>query len=353
MRTRDQICFLVRKPYKHGYARLRKRTMAIKVLVCCGTAVGFLTMAGGVAFAQTSGFQPARPDCQATSAAVPGEIIAEGWQRSYRAGCLDDTGKFAGGSETLHLVGHKGKLYAAVGYWMDPRNIAYGGKSPDSAWAQILRLDEPSGRWKVDLDMTWHMRPEILHSVTFTTNGVGEPLNPPTTVLLAGAFEGDGRTGVSLFTRDDVTGQWEKSKILAGPTGKRGAANSVRAMRVHRDAVTGVDRLFVSIGELGLFAGVYDPAVPGRIRWDAKPETGPLLTRPLAIVEANGGMVFSAGAAIYRRIDGPAPTYERIAEMTDLGPAAVESPQRNKGTENSGIFSVSLCLCGDFILNLA
>ena len=55
------------------------------------------------------------------------EIIESGWERSYKAGYTDSNGLYAGGSEILQLAGHKGKLYATCSYWMDPRNIWYGG----------------------------------------------------------------------------------------------------------------------------------------------------------------------------------------------------------------------------------
>ena len=200
------------------------------------------------------------------NSSVPGEVITQGWERSYHSGCLDDSGKLAGGSEILHLVAHQGKLYSAAGYWMDKRNILYGGTSANTGWGQVLRLDGPNARWQVDLEMPRHLRPEILQSVTFATNSKGEALSQPVSLLLVSTYEGGGEGGISLFTRDDTTGRWEKSKIISGPTGKKGEGSSVRAMRIHHDAVTGVDRLFISIGELGIFSGVYDPAVPGRIR---------------------------------------------------------------------------------------
>ena len=59
--------------------------------------------------------------------AAPGR--ARGLERtSFVAGCFDRNGKFAGGSEVMHLVPHKGALFAASGYWMDGRNVWYGGK---------------------------------------------------------------------------------------------------------------------------------------------------------------------------------------------------------------------------------
>jgi len=260
------------------------------------------------------------------SVSLPIEVVAPGWERSYQSGNRDSSGRLAAGSEILHLVGHRGKLYAAAGYWMDPRNIWYGGASPNTGWGQVLRLDRPDGRWEVDLEMPWHLRPEILQSATFTTDGKGTPLSEPVTLLMASTYEGNGNHGVSLFTRDDATGKWEKSKIINGDTGKRGEANSVRAMRVYRDKVTGVDRLFVSIGVLGVFSGVYDPNAPGRIRWNVKSESGSVATRPLSIIEANGALLFSADKFIYRRIDGAQPSYALAHDLGDLQAGNTFSP---------------------------
>jgi hypothetical protein len=281
-------------------------------------------MSAGGALGQSS----ARPavDCAQPGAALAGETLAPGWQRSYRSGCPDDRGRLAGGSEILHLVPHQGKLYAAVGYWMDPRNPWYGGSNATPGWAQVLRLDGPDARWQVDLEMPQHLRAEILQSVTFTTDGAGRPLAAPVTLLLASTYQGNGDGGISLFTRDDATGSWTKSTIIGGPTGKRGEGNSVRAMRVHRDRITGVDRLFISLGVFGLYSGVYDPSAAGRIRWDGKSDSGAVPVRPLAIVEANGALFFSADKAVYRRVDGPAPRYEVVHDLGDLLDGKTDSP---------------------------
>jgi hypothetical protein len=239
------------------------------------------------------------------------EVIAPGWQRSWAAGTIDEAGRRMGGTEVMHLVVHGGKLYAGVGYWLDPRNVIYGGKDPKDFWAQILRLDGPDTHWRVDLDMPMHLRPEILKSVIFTTDGRGKALNAPVELLLAATYEIP-RRGISLFTRDDDTSRWEKSKIIAGDNGLTGEDNSVRAMLVHRDAVTGIDRLFVSVGVAGIYSGVYDPRAPGKIRWDRESETGRLERRILAVVEMNGALYFSANSNIYKRTDGPKPTYAAV-----------------------------------------
>jgi len=261
--------------------------------------------------------------CKLPDNELPGETLAAGWERSYRSGCLDQGQRLAAGSEILHLVSHEGKLFAAVGYWMDPRNPWYGGRYETASWAQILRLDGPKAHWQVDLEMPLHLRAEILYSATFTTDANGAKLETPVALLLTSSYEGGGNGGTSLFTRDDTTGAWQKSKITAGPAGERGEQDSV--MLVHRDKVTGIDRLFVSVGVDGVFSGVYDPTSPGKIRWDPGSETGSVPLRPLAIIEANGDLIYSADRAVLRRIDGPAPRYERIHDLSDLRASATYS----------------------------
>ncbi len=246
------------------------------------------------------------------------EIIATGWERSYRAGCVDDNGQFAGGSEVLHLVAHQEKLYAAVGYWMDRRNIFYGGTDPSTGWAQILRLDSPTAHWAVDLTMPHVLRPEILKSVTFTTDGTGKALDKPVNLLLAAGFLDGGNNGVNLYTRNDSTGQWVTSTIVPASVTQTPGSSSVRTMQVYKDKVTGIEHLFITIGMWGIFSGVYDPAASGSIRWETVSESGIVTPRPLALIEANGALLFSAGKRIYQRTDGPTPSWNVIVDESDL-----------------------------------
>jgi hypothetical protein len=97
----------------------------------------------------------------------------------------------------------------------------------------------------------------------------------------------------------------------------------VRDIHVHRDKATGVDRIFISIGVLGIFSGVYDAGQPGRIRWEGQSESGPVKTRPLAIIEANGSLLYSADVRIYRRNDGESPTYTVVYDLSDIFPGKV------------------------------
>jgi len=249
--------------------------------------------------------------------------IAPGWERSYQAGVADRNGLYMGGSETMHIVSHNGSLFASIGYWEDSRNIWYGGKDPSAAWAQVVRLDKPGGQWEVDLEMApQYLRAEILKSITFTTDGNGELLKAPVNLLVASAYTPRKKTvEITFFTRDDATGKWVTSTIYSGPKPADLEDRSVRAICMHRDKVTGMERIFISIGKLGIFSGVYDAAV-GKVRWDPHSESGPVEARPLAIVKAGGDLLFSAGRKIYRRNDGASPSYSVVRDMSDLYPEA-------------------------------
>lgn len=255
--------------------------------------------------------------------------IASGWDQSYKAGMVDQSGRYMGGSQILHMVNHEGRLFAGNSYWCDSRSIQRGGKDRPSGWAQVLRLDKPGGPWTVDLELgPRYLRVEILKSVTFRTDGTGKPLPKPVQLLLASAFSlSPNKVEVSLFARDDATGKWTKGTVYSGPIRKDAGKNhSVRAMCLHRDKVTGVDRLFLTIGSLGIFSGVFDAAAPGKIKWSSQPESGPVETRPLAIIEMDGDLFFSAGRKIYRRVDGIQPNYKIVADMSDLYPDVPPSP---------------------------
>jgi len=246
----------------------------------------------------------------------PPQPAQAGWTVSFVAGCLDSNGHYAGGSQVIHLVAHKGQLYAAAGYWKDRHNFQYGGTNPETGWGQILRLSAPEASWTVDLELgPRHMRPELLASVTFTQDADGNALPKPDTLLIAATFDGTGQRGVHVFVRDDSKNSWSRTDVIAGDTGRRGEDNSVRTARVYRDRVTGREHLFLSVGIVGLFRAEYDPTRPGRLTWSATPEFVPSGTRILGLAEANGSLLVSEGSRIFRRVDGPAPRYEIIADL--------------------------------------
>lgn len=251
------------------------------------------------------------------------------WKHSYAAGYFDSAGQYAGGSEIMHLVPHKGKLYAANGYWEDSHWLVPEGKPKQSA--QVLRLDTIDGKWEVDLDMGTEsppglnfMKGNILKSVTFTKDGCGNLLTPPRNLLVMSA--GTINTHVCAWVRDDSTGKWVSQIVQHGPYAKNIARKPgvkrwvPRAMELHTDMVSGQERIFLVLGNPGIISGVYNPATPSKISWDTEiefPKSGYIDVRPLGMTEANGVLYFSGGGTIYKRIDGPITEYEEVLTLDE------------------------------------
>ena len=210
-------------------------------------------------------------------------VAAPGWERSHQAGKNDPNGYYMGGGRDHSPGRSSGLLFAGNSYWCDSRNPWYGGKDLNTGWGQILRLDRPGGSWVVELEMgPRHLRLEILKSVTFQTDGTGPTLKQPVNPLLASTLTPvSDRVEISLFTRDDAAGKWIRSKVYSCKKPKNLNDCGVRAIRVHRDKVTGVlPRLFLSIGKFGIFSGVYDEKADGKVKWSSESESGPVETRP-------------------------------------------------------------------------
>jgi hypothetical protein len=256
------------------------------------------------------------------------------WQRSFSAGFTDDNGAWAGGSEIMHLAAHKGKLFASNGYWVDSRwEIPPDGQKQS---AQVLRLDDARAGWQVDLDMgktndlgLQYMKGNILKSVTFTRDRSGKLLQKPQTLLVMAAGANFERGGaVSAWTRNDIKGTWTHTLVRHGSSAG-GVRWVPRDMEVYRDKVTGIEHLVMSLGNPGIITGVYDPSLPGKIRWSRNLEypflkAGSFKTRPLGMTQANGSLFFSEGDSIYKRIDGKNPSYTEVLDLfadtdTDVG----------------------------------
>jgi len=249
------------------------------------------------------------------------------WTLSYDAGYVDANGAYAGGSEIMHLAAHNGKLFAANGYWMDGRwQIPPDGQKQS---AQVLRLDSTGGQWHVDLDTgkanafgLEYMKGNILKSVTFTRDASGRPLTESQSLLVMAAGARFDRGGaVSAWVRNDEHGTWRHTLVRHG-SAAGGVRWIPRDMQVYRDKVTGSERLFLLLGNPGVITGVYDPDQPSKIRWARNTEfpfltQGAFRTRPLGMIQANGSLFFSVDDAIYRRIDGPHPTWEEVIRLGD------------------------------------
>jgi len=242
--------------------------------------------------------------------------VAQVWEKSFEAGTTDANGHYMGGSQLMHLTSYKGSLYASVSYWMDSRCPYYGGTDPNTGWGQVIRLDSANGDWVVDLEMgRYWLRPEILHPITFTTDSLGNALPDSVSLLITGSYAPlNGNDEVHLFVRNDETGDW--TDVFVHPH-VEGAHHSTRDIQVYKDRVTGIDRVYLTIGTVGIFSGVYDPSLPGKIKWDTEPEQGPLDTRPLSIVEANDKLYFTAGSYVYERINGPNASWKIVYDMSD------------------------------------
>ena len=241
--------------------------------------------------------------CTAATALAQSQT-ANGWEQSFKAGMIDrSTGKPIRGTEIVHLVAHKGRLYAGNGYWMDARGYK---RIP---WSQVLVLDSRDASWKVDLLLgPPHLRVTALESVTLTTDADGKALGAPANLLLAASDIQGGHRKSNIWTRDDDNNTWVKTTLQGDPRYRR----STRALIVHRDRRTGVDRIFVAAGALGIYSGVFDARQPGKIRWGTRAELGPVTIRPMSFAEANGSLYASAGVSVYRRKDGPSPVWEKV-----------------------------------------
>ena len=250
---------------------------------------------------------------------------ADQFEASFTPGSRDAAGRFMGGTEMRVLAAHAGTLYAGNGYWEDR-------PGPEgSQGAQILALDRAGGRWRIDHAFderlpdgrARNLAVSVLGEVAFTTDGAGEPLAEPVSLLIAATWDLTGQARV--FTRDDAAGAWTAATLIDENWVRGdGGLPQVRSFGSHRDRVTGVDYVFVGQDPHGVFRGAYDPGVPGRIRWAHTPELDisnistaafPGLAGRLRITsfaECNGRLYAAVGQQIYERVDGAQPHWRLI-----------------------------------------
>jgi hypothetical protein len=241
---------------------------------------------------------------------------------AYRPGARDAAGHFMGGTELRLLVAHRGRIYAGTGYWEDRP----GAEGPQGA--AILALDGPGAAWRVEhvFDTPWRQRMRdftisALAGIAFATDGTGKALSEPASFLLASSWDLGG--DVPVFSHDDASGAWTTTN-LDHDEPKPDMLAQLRSFALHRDRVTGADRVFAGVDPHGVFSGVFDPTAPGRIGWGTKPEFDisaipldafPGLADRLRIssfAECNGRLYAAIGQQIYERVDGPAPTWRLV-----------------------------------------
>lgn len=233
-----------------------------------------------------------------------------------------------GGTEMRLLTAHGGRLYAGNGYWED-RPGPEGPQAP-----QILVLDAPGGRWRVDHVFEdqlpsgrWRdLAVSALAETVFATDSSGRSLPRPIPVLLASTWDLTGAARV--FTRDDASQSWT-AITLSEDRPAPDFLPQIRSFGSHRDRVTGVDLVFAGHTR-GIFRGSYEPAAPGRIHWVPTPELdGSTVStsfsglagrlRVSSFAEANGRFYAAVGQQVYERVDGPTPHWRLIYTNSRAG----------------------------------
>ena len=251
-----------------------------------------------------------------------------GFCRDYVAGSLDVNGRFLGGTETMHLVAHKGKLFAGNGYWTDQP-----GDDPRPG-AQILRKDGPDAEWQEEQSFPGAVRINAMKSVTFTRDHDGETLEDPVTLLLADAGLATSRSSGPLvcFVRNDALGDWAKSPI----TDEANRAY-IRVFGFHRDAETGREHLFAGTGAGEIYRGAYNPDAAGRIQWSPESEysnpdfDGNAFKRCQGFCVANGRLYASVSPRLLERRDGSEPEWVEVFRW---------NPEQRAGAGLRGITAV-------------
>jgi arylsulfatase A-like enzyme len=213
------------------------------------------------------------------------------FQSSWTPGTRDTNGVLMGGTETLSLVAHQGRLFAGVGARQDEPYPPIDALPPLWTGAQILVKESAEGLWKVDASFADHLQVEVLKEIEVTTLGNGSPLKTPAKLLLAGLRDlGDtGSRLASARTRDDSTGKWIHSQVTRAAT-----PAATMSFGSHVDRVSGVHYIFAGLSNGEIFRGTLDPQADGGIQWAAVPELSGVgaITE---FAEANGFLYAACG----------------------------------------------------------
>jgi hypothetical protein len=247
--------------------------------------------------------------CGASAVSFPAHLS---FQPSMHAGTSDADGKPIVGTEIMHLVPHQGRLYAGNSLWME--NDPQVPKT-----CQILVLDSPYGPWKVDHQFTRrNLRLAALRSFTLTTDGSGKAIRPVPMLLAAPDVTVHGT--VQIFSRDDTTGTWVPMNFA-----EASKYRTTRALGLHRDKTTGVDRIFAGNDQLGIFSGVYDSRAAGHIRWEQTAELAvPSGERVMGFCNCNGVLFCATTCNIFMRSDGHSPSWKRVySRPEEIAPVGI------------------------------
>jgi acetyl esterase/lipase len=247
----------------------------------------------------------------------------------YLASTQPKASPIAGGTEANALEIHSGAIYCAVSHMPKAGGIA-------AMNAKILVKKSAASGWELDHATGSRFgRLGILKSVTFTTDGAGRKLSKPVPVLFCGTGEWKFQNpdSITILSRDDSKGRWFET-VLSRDIWNPDKSNDTQEIRVifdHVDRVTGVHYVFAGTTAGSLFHGVYDPAQPGLVRWEPKPDIDDCYGRFLGAAGVNGVIHVSLAidsrkdtqaarnsapiekrCGIYRRVDGPNARWEWV-----------------------------------------
>jgi hypothetical protein len=160
----------------------------------------------------------------------------------------------------------------------------------------------------------------------------------------SGSFEHLGQ--ITVQVRDDAQGIWMPS-FVASSQGVR--SFEVRHLAVHRDRVTGVDRLIAALTSGSVFSGGYDAGALGRIRWNPEPELSGRLARIMSCGSANG----DAYLVVLDRHESPTRSVYRAALFLNRGDGTFElKPTTFSGLDSTGISGEAADLNNDGLLDI-
>jgi catechol 2,3-dioxygenase-like lactoylglutathione lyase family enzyme len=298
---------------------------------------GFISTAElGAALAKQSGgtapapkpSAPANPNAPESNLPKDRPFLGLRFATDYHAALQAAGSPLSKATEANALESHAGQLFCATSYMPPSQRI--GDTQP-----MILVKKSASGPWEVDYQGPPEFnRIAILRSVKFTTDGSGQKLPQPVSVLVAGtgAWRSVQPKGVMVLSRDDSTGQWHTHTLstdIWNPE-KVNHSQETRMLFDHVDRVTGVHSVFAGSATGRLYRGVYDPTAPGLIKWDAKPELEGLVGNFLCAAEANGAAYFGVAYGpiasnermtterpvkdhgLFRRVDGAQARWEWV-----------------------------------------
>jgi hypothetical protein len=258
--------------------------------------------------------------------------------QDYFPGATDPQGRIIAATEANQVVPHRGQLFASFGatYRNPP--------TPDPGFQGfgVLRKEKAAGPWLVDLDLgPTPYRVEVMASVSFTTDAVGRKLSQPVPRLVAARWSAN----KTILARDDNTGKWDESPVIAGPSLALGSVFTARSFGSHVDKVTRVHHLFagtwqghgtdVGVYRSAIYRAAYDPAAACGLTWSPEPELQDV-GRIMAMAECNGDLYATCcilndspqSGGIFRRIDGPKPRWEQVYRWKEYDLTVWDDEQR-------------------------